>query len=87
MKIISFKELNFNEEVINNSIVYEYEGRYFKISFINQLKSFVIEYADSYNEAIKNLFEDGDLYSITMDEEELISKIRDEIINNSLLQP
>ncbi len=87
MKIISFKELNFNEEVINNSIVYEYEGRYFKISFINQLKSFVIEYADSYNEAIKNLFEDGDLYPITMDEEELISKIRDEIINNSLLQP
>lgn len=85
-KIISlFKELNFKEEVINNSILYEYEGRYLKLTFINQLKSFVIEYADSYDEAKKNLFEDGDLYSITMDEEELISKMRNEIIN-SLLQ-
>lgn len=84
-KIISlFKELNFKEEVINKSIVYEFEGRYLKLTFINKLKSYVIEYADSYDEASKNLFEDGDLYPITMDEDELISKLRNEIINSLL---
>lgn len=82
-KIISlFKELNFKEEIINNSVVYESEGKYLKLTFINKLKSFVIEYADNYNEAKKNLFEDGDLYPVTMDEDELICKMRNEIINS-----
>ncbi|PZD93002.1 hypothetical protein DNH61_24750 [Paenibacillus sambharensis] len=82
-KIISlFKELNYKEKVINNSVVYESEGKYLKLTFINKLKSYVIEYADSYDEATKNLFEDGDLYPITMDEDELICKMRNEIINS-----
>ena len=82
-KIISlFKELNFKEEVINNFVVYEFEGKYLKLTFINKLKAYVIEYADSYDEANKNLFEDGDLYPITMDEAELISKMRNEITNS-----
>lgn len=79
--ILLFKELNFKREVINNSVVYESEGKYLKLTFINKLKSYVIEYADSYDEATKNLFEDGDLYPITMDEDELICKMRNEIIN------
>ncbi|GIO41759.1 hypothetical protein [Paenibacillus apis] len=80
--ILLFKELNFKREVINNSVVYESEGKYLKLTFINKLKSYVIEYADSYDEANKNLFEDGDLYPITMDEDELICKMRNEIINS-----
>lgn len=80
--MLLFKELNFKREIINNSVVYESEGKYLKLTFINKLKSYIIEYADSYDEANKNLFEDGDLYPITMDEDKLICKIRNEIINS-----
>lgn len=77
-----FKELNFKRKVINNSVVYESEGKYLKLTFINKLNSYVIEYADSYDEANKNLYEDGDLFPMTMDEDELICKMRNEIINS-----
>ncbi|MNB92655.1 hypothetical protein D3C75_397600 [compost metagenome] len=80
--IALLSELNFKKAIINNSEVYESEGQYLKLTFLNKLKSYVIEYADSYDEAKKNLFEDGDLFSISMDEDELISKIRNEIINS-----
>ncbi|MFD1886475.1 hypothetical protein [Paenibacillus wenxiniae] len=81
-KIIAlFKELNAKQEVINNAIVYRYAGKYLKLTFIHKLQSYVIEYADSYDEAYKNLFEDGDLHHITMDEVELIFKMREEITN------
>lgn len=64
------------------SPVYESEGKYLKLTFINKLNSYVIEYADSYDEANKNLYEDGDLFPMTMDEDELICKMRNEIINS-----
>ncbi|MNV77785.1 hypothetical protein D3C71_1712350 [compost metagenome] len=80
--IALLSELNFKKVIINNCEVYESEGQYLKLTFLNKLKSYVIEYADSYDEAKKNLFEDGDLFSISMDEDELISKIRNEIINS-----
>ncbi|WPP42434.1 hypothetical protein SK066_05635 [Paenibacillus hunanensis] len=82
--ILLFEELNFKREIINDSVVYEREGKYLKLTFIHMLKSYVIEYADSYDEANKNLFEDGDLYHITMEEDELISNIRNEITNSLL---
>ncbi|WP_342561914.1 hypothetical protein NST84_20010 [Paenibacillus sp. FSL R7-0345] len=76
-KIISLlKELNYKEVIINNTVVYTSEGKYLKLTFISGLKSFVLEYADSYDEAEKNLFEDADLFPLTMDEAELILEIQ-----------
>lgn len=82
-KIIALlSDLNYKKRKINNFEVYESEGKYLKLTFLNSLESFVIEYADSYDGANKNLFEDGDLYPISMDEDLLICKMRDEIINS-----
>ena len=81
-KIISLlKELNYKEIISNNTVVYTSKGKYLKLTFIRSLKSYVLEYADSYDEAEKNLFEDGDLFPLTMNEAELLCKMRDEIIN------
>lgn len=76
-KIISLlKELNYKEIIINNTVVYTSKGKYLKLTFIRSLKSYVLEYADSYDEAEKNLFEDGDLFPLTMNEAELLMEIR-----------
>lgn len=63
-------------------MVYASEGKYLKITFLNNLESYVIEYADSYEDAKNNIFEDGDLYPILMDEDEFICKMQKEIINS-----
>jgi len=76
------KELNFEKETINNVLVFTRNGKYCKVTFIKKLESYVIEYADSYDEAEKNLFEDGDLYPISLDEDELINKMRKELVNS-----
>jgi hypothetical protein len=82
-KIITMlKELNFMEEIINNTVVYTSEGKYLKLTFLKKLESYVIEYADSYDEADKNLFEDGDLYPLSMGEGEIINRMRNEIIDS-----
>ncbi|KUP20452.1 hypothetical protein [Paenibacillus sp. DMB5] len=81
-KIISLlKELNYKEVLINNTVVYTSKRKYLKLTFIRGLKSYVFEYADSYDEAEKNLFGDGDLFPLTMNEAEMLFKMRDEIIN------
>jgi hypothetical protein len=77
-----FEELNFKKEIINNTPVFSRNGKYCKLTFIKKLESYVIEYADSYDEAEKNLFEDGDLYPKSMDEDELINKMLNEIVNS-----
>lgn len=76
------KELNYKKEIINNIPVYSRGGKYCKLTFIKKLESYVIEYADSYDEAEKNLFEDGDLHAVSMGEDELINRIRNEIVND-----
>jgi len=82
-KIIALlMKLNYKKRKINDYEIYESEGKYLKLTFLNLLDSYVIEYADSYDEAKKNLFEDGDLYPVSMDDDVLICKMRDEIINS-----
>lgn len=40
--IALLSELNFKKAIINNSEVYESEGQYLKLTFLNKLKSYVI---------------------------------------------
>ncbi|UKK97618.1 hypothetical protein [Brevibacillus brevis] len=63
------KELNFEKVLINNTVVFSRDGMYCKLTFIQMLESYVIEYAYSYDQAQKNLFEDGDLFSMFLDVE------------------
>lgn len=72
------EELGFKKEVINGVELYSYDKCYYKITYIERFKSFVIEYADSYDDAIKNMFWDGDLYSISLGEN-LIDELRNDL--------
>lgn len=76
------KELNFKEIIIKNTTVYTTSEMYLKVNFLLNLKSYVLEYADNYEDAEKNLFEDGDLLPISKGENELINEMRDEILKN-----
>ncbi len=73
-----FIELNFKPTFINNEIVYQYNENYYKLTYIKGLQCFVIESAESFEDAQKNLYEDCDLYPITL-EESLIRVLEDDL--------
>lgn len=77
---ITLNELGFTKVDINNVEMYTNGKKYLKLTFLNDLKSYVIEYAENIDDAKKNRFEDGDAFSVTTAEEELIREIREEII-------
>lgn len=74
-----FKELGFDEVTINGNRLYELSGAYYKITYIEEHKSFVIEYAESNYEALKNIFWDGDWYPISLGENGLLIKLRSDL--------
>ncbi|MEQ7053735.1 hypothetical protein ABN764_24155 [Paenibacillaceae sp. P-4] len=77
-----FRELQFEKEILNNTNVFVHDGKYCRVTFIKTLESYVIEYADSFDEAEKNLFEDGDLFPLSLGEDELINRMRYEIADS-----
>lgn len=77
-----FRELQFEKKILNNTNVFVQDGKYCRVTFIKTLESYVIEYADSYDEAEKNLFEDGDLFPLSLGEDELINRMRNEIADS-----
>jgi hypothetical protein len=74
------KNLGFEAMEVGGKKLYFYKGNYYKFSYINDFKAYVIEYASSYEEALNNVFEDGDLYTIDMGENLLIEKITTDLI-------
>lgn len=75
-----FKELGFDEVTINRNMLYAHNGAFYKITYIDEYKSFVIEYAESYDEALKNIFWDGDWYPISLGEDGLLVKLRSDLV-------
>ena len=59
-------------------------GIIFSVVFFPKDRAFVLEYADNQSEAERNLFEDGDWFSLNeMDEETLFRKMVKEIESQS----
>ncbi|WP_188067670.1 hypothetical protein [Brevibacillus brevis] len=75
-----FQELNFERVILNGTPLLLHGGTYYKITFVKGLNAYVIEFA-SYDEAVKNMFEDGDVYPISLGEDKLISELRHDLIN------
>lgn len=78
---VLFRELNFEKVSVNGTELFLQGGIYYKISFVKGLKSYIIEFANSNYDAVNNVFEDGDLYPTSMDEDELIDNLRQDLIN------
>ena len=53
---------------------------YYRFTYIEAFKGYVIEYANIFEEAKNNVFEDGDIYPIDMDDKEFIEMLREDLI-------
>ena len=76
-----FQQLSFDKVNVNGIPLFLKGGIYYKVTFVKGLNSYVIEFANSYDEAVNNVFEDGDLYPISMSKDELINKLRHDLTN------
>jgi len=61
-------KLGFNEIKACPESIYEYGNAYYKITYVKGLNGYVIEYAESKHEAENNLYEDGDIYPLSLGE-------------------
>jgi len=74
------EELSFKKTIINGVGLYSYDECYYKITYIKRYNSYVIEYANNYDEAVKNVFWDGDWYPISLGNA-LIDELRHDLVN------
>lgn len=74
------QELNFEKAIVNGSTLLLHSGIYYKITLVKGLNSYVLEFATSYDEAVKNMFEDGDVYPISLGEDQLINELRHDLL-------
>lgn len=63
-----FQELGFQKVILNNQQIYKWSNNYYKITFIHKFQAYIIEFASTVEEAEKNLFEDSDLYPLSLGE-------------------
>lgn len=76
----ALKELGYDIVEIEGKEFYHNKGSYYRFTYIEAFRAYVIEYANSYEEAKNNVFEDGDTYSIDLDENEFIEKLKTDLL-------
>lgn len=74
-----FIELGLEKMFINGESIYVHKGSCYKFSFITGLKGFVIETAESFQQAQKNVYEDSDVYLVSLGERKIIDKLRHDL--------
>jgi len=73
-------ELGFEKIKVNNVLNYFFNGSYYKVNYFDELKSYVIESASNYTEAVNNVYEDSDIYPISLDEKKILEELRKDLI-------
>ncbi|PFH81987.1 hypothetical protein [Bacillus sp. AFS088145] len=73
-------ELGFKKVNVNNTLNYLHNGLYLKVIYVEGLKSYVIESACSSSEAERNVYEDSELYPITLGENKLLETLRNDLM-------
>lgn len=74
------RELGFEFIEIDGNGLYHHKGNYYKFTYIDDFKAYVIEHANNYEEAKNNVFEDADTYSMHLGENEFIEKLKADLI-------
>ena len=77
-----FMKLGFEPIHINSEKVYKSENGYHMFTFIDSFNAFVIEWAQSLDEASKNMYEDCDLLPISLGEDELLRQLENILIEH-----
>lgn len=66
--------------MVNGNTLLFHSGIYYKITFVKGLNSYVLEFATSYDDAVKNMFEDGEVYPISLGEDQLVNELRHDLL-------
>lgn len=54
---------------LKNGTFYEKDNFFYKMSYLESIDSYVIEYAEGKKDAENNIFEDGDTYPLSLDDQ------------------
>ena len=82
VKIVDiFTSLGFYEEMINGRRNFIKGNTYCIANYVETI-GFLIEYANSRDEALKNWHEDSDAFSVELGEEEILKGIKKDILSN-----
>ena len=73
-----FIELGFTDIQINGINMFNYNHCYYKITYVDEYKSIVIETAETYEEAKNGVMEDDDGYDLT--DKNVLSEITNDLI-------
>lgn len=82
---VFFNKIGAREVLIGNwqSGNYRYHKNYYiegdgfyRLTYINSFRSFVVEFAETFDEAINCHYEDGNLYTIEMSPEKMVEEFR-----------
>lgn len=74
-----FLDLGFQKKEAGGKTFLHYHEVYCLITYLEHYQAFVIESADSYDEAMNGLLEDGDLYYAADSEVAILDAVRKDI--------
>lgn len=77
-----FIELGFKREYVGKNEYLRYGNTYCRVTFIKTFSAFVMESAESRQDAENAVLEDGDLYYIETSEEELLKQFREDVVRD-----
>ena len=77
----ALEDAGFVKCLVKSSTLFrnDHTGCFHYITFVNGLASFIIESAMSQEEAEKSLFEDSDLYPVSMGEDNIIIEFKKDL--------
>ncbi|GHU22598.1 hypothetical protein FACS1894172_21790 [Spirochaetia bacterium] len=75
-----FKELDFEIRNINGDEYYFKNNFYYKMEYWNEANSYILEYAESYDDVCNNLFLDSDIYNLDCNENDFIKRLYNDLI-------
>lgn len=71
-------KLGLIPEILNHELFYTFPGSgYYRVSFASELNSFVIESAETKEEAEKNVLEDSDLFPLFLGKEKIVKEMEE----------
>lgn len=70
-----FVDLGYKVSINANEYVYEKNNEFYKLTLVEELNGYVVEFTDSKEEANNNLFEDSDVIRNDCDKNTLVSSI------------
>lgn len=75
---ILLEELGFEKFMLNHNEFYKWGENYYKLVFIDKFQAYILEFAVTLQEAEKNIFEDSDIYPLSL--ENLIADLRSDLL-------